>query len=142
MDAYAVPDVEPVPFAILGSGWYSKEPLMHAATRWMGGSAELMTADWRSGESSIGFSARSFERPRTLMVFLNDRLVGEYSISLNDTVVHIRGLEFSAGNNTIRFYSPGGCGMQENGFRTMVEDDVRCVSFAFSNITITPEEGA
>jgi hypothetical protein len=138
MIVYLIPETESVPFMILGSGWYSKEPLESTATRWMSTDATIKTIDWQEGEMRLSFLARSFERPRKLVVYLNGKNVGEYPNGLNNTAISIRNLKFAAGNNTITFHSPEGCANQENKFRTIIEDDIRCISFAFQNISITP----
>ena len=135
-------DAEDAAFMTLGGNWYPKDILEHAATRWMSNDATVEVIDSQEEDMILAFETRSFEKNRTLEVFLNNRLVGEYSVGLNYTQINIPNLRFAAGNNTLVFHTQDGCAKQPNRFRAMNLNDelYRCVSFAFQNISIRPAE--
>jgi hypothetical protein len=134
---YQVPETEAVAFAVLGENWYVKEPLDYVATRWMSNNATLWVLNAQDGAMELGFEARSLGKNRELDVYVNNEHVGRYAISQDYSRKEVRGMRLKTGDNVVSFYTPDGCIQQENLLRSMLEDETRCVSLAFRNISVT-----
>lgn len=85
----------------------------------------------------LRFEGWSFYRPRTLDIYLNDDFLENSTFSepmlKKDFITHT--VELNPGMNTLRLHSKDGCDISGSVLKEF-KDDKRCMSFAFSNITI------
>jgi hypothetical protein len=139
--AYAVPETDLVSFASVGGNWHSKEPLEGVATRWMSNNATVKLVSTENSVGGISFDVRSIRGDRRLLVFLNGEQIGDYQVASDYSRLEASGLRLMAGENTVSFYAPEGCVMEANVMRTSDEEDIRCLSLAFRNMSIMWDTG-
>jgi len=123
------------PFATLGRGWYLKERFGDPPRRWIRDNATLYIIIHEPMTVSISFNTRSYKKNRTLYIYTNGKFHTSYNIDVNGSLVIMK-MSVYPGVNTIDFYTKDGC--EENVVQciSMVDDNRRCVSIEFQNISI------
>lgn len=122
--------------------WYFEETYNDTRFRWTYQDARLTydNPDSSPRKVKLGFMANSFHKPRTLRVVLNGEEVGSYGITNTwlDNNVLTPFMEMQPGKNTVILHSDEGCDVP---FETGDWDyDLRCISFAFANVTFLETE--
>jgi hypothetical protein len=115
----------------LGEGWYGLENWDNASSRWISNNATLEVEASKGCACDLSLSAVSFNRPRRLEVYVNDRLEHRTTVPTGFVDLQIP-LQLQNGKNIIRFYVMEGTdkpSISENG-------DPRDLSLAFQNISI------
>jgi len=131
---YKVKEEQIKSFMMLGERWHGLEKWHDGLTRWMENNGTIVIHHVRGEEVEFGFRVASFYKPRTLQVYLNDRLVTNYEISTQFTNISIK-LHLDEGENIVRFYTPDGC-QRPVDIPELNNKDPRCLSLAFQNIFI------
>jgi len=122
---------------IYGENWQSQElsgKKIEVNNRWMSQNASiiLFNNNNKMGKSNLLFKVENFHKPRTLLIFLNDKQIGNYEI--NGTKIINQEMNLRPKKNEIIFYSIEGCDRPtELGLH---DCDLRCLSFKISNIEI------
>lgn len=111
-------------------GW--GETLVKA--RWISTDARIIIDSQEDQESNLYLELTSFHEPRTLQCYLNGKLIHEQVVSPKFVKLEIP-IKLKKGENVLRFYTPDGC-ERPCDFSELKNPDARCLSFAFTNITL------
>jgi hypothetical protein len=120
----------------ISSGWHVAEEWSEVPTRWMINNGTIKTYYPKEKKAKIDFSVKSFYKPRTLLVYLNDQLVFQTDVSSQNVSSQNIVANLNEGENTMRFYSPDGC-QRPTDLPEFNNQDTRCISLAFQNITLS-----
>jgi len=119
-------------FMTLSDNWHDIEHWNNISTRWSSNNASIFVYSTENKNSTISFKVSNFDKQRTLQVYLNNDLIEKQIIS---SPIEIKmSLKFKMGDNIISFYNSDGC--QRPSDISESNNDQRCLSFAFQNITI------
>jgi hypothetical protein len=120
-------------FIILSDGWFEPEVSDGHTRRWIGKAAacELYLADECRFELSL--QASSFYRPRTLEIFVGDKLLSKFVMPTNLKTINIP-IELERGSHIIRFHLPEGC--ERPCDKRLRSKDKRCLGIFIENISI------
>lgn len=135
LTVYPVPASKPRPM-LISLDWSGGDPEEFGSQtwRWMDNDAGAMVYAHQAVTAKLIFSARSLEKERHLLVFLNDSLVHQETVPSDDEAqIEISNLALHAGANELRWHSveppvqPSVLG---------INDDPRWLSIAFSRIQV------
>ncbi|GEM_PF-4877001 len=122
--------------------WYFTESYNGTDFRWAYQDARLVYSNPgnETRKVKLSFSTSSFHKPRTLDVLLNGEKVASYSVTNTwlDNEIMTPFLDMKPGDNTVILHSREGCDIP---YVTGDWDyDLRCISFAFVNMTFLETE--
>ncbi|RRR75634.1 MAG: hypothetical protein EI684_04235 [Candidatus Viridilinea halotolerans] len=109
LTAYAVPEVEPQPFAFFGNGWHPEEQQEGRRWRWMGNHADLLlfNPDQKSYRIELRMNLESYQQPRELQMTFQGRPLAQWQIPAHEKplarTLHIL---LPAGEQRIRLSAP------------------------------------
>lgn len=112
---------------IFNKNWYNEEKMGKIKFRWMSTESEINILVKNSSIYKIFFNSWSFDKNRTVKIYLDDKLISAYEIPKEMTQVKLPLALLSEGEHTIKF-SVDKCDYPKN--------DLRCLSIAVSNFTI------
>lgn len=138
---YEIPNAPIRPFMILsGNCWHGLEDWSGTPTRWMENNATLMIYSNDRSISDLSFNARSFQRPRTLEIYVNDHPQHIYAEIPNNrhATVNVPRINLNKGVNIVRFHVPEGCEKPAD-IPELNNPDRRCLSVAVQDIQITKD---
>lgn len=118
------------------TGWHETENWGGIATRWMSDSGYLILYSDENRTAELNLEARSFYRPRTIEVYLNDHSLKRAEIPSEGFVMVNVPIDLIEGTNSIQLYMPEGCEMPYD-IKELKNKDRRCLSVAVQNVTIT-----
>lgn len=123
-------------FQILTSKWHVLEHWRNIPTRWTSNNAIIFINSSENRNSTASFNVMNFYKPRTIQVYLNDELIHEQKVLTSFVEIKLP-LKLKTGGNIIRFYTLDGC-QRPVDIPELNNMDSRCLSFAFQNISFTP----
>lgn len=110
----------------LASGWYSLENWNGMPARWMDGKAGLEINSIKNRTFSLNLKALSFSRPRTLEIYTNGKIEGQFSVPSTEWINLSVPIHITEGSNSIELKVPEGCDLPD--------PNARCLSLAIQNI--------
>jgi hypothetical protein len=116
-------------------GWYSLEDMDGVPTRWMRDDATLLLGSYEKVPSKLSFRAQSFNRPRTLNIYVDNYSEANVSIFTNWTAFNVP-IKLEKSAKILRFHASDGC-ERPHDISGLNNSDPRCLSLAFQNISIT-----
>ncbi len=119
----------------LASGWYGLEDWDGAPARWMENDAVLLVDSGESRTAEFSLKAVSFDRPRTLEIYLGDALKIREVINASEFAEIKIPVLLKEGTNLIRFHVPEGC-RRPSDISELKSTDGRCLSLAFQEIKV------
>lgn len=126
----------PKPIAAFDQGWYWLENSTGIPTRWMGGDATLRLNSNENETANLSFRAVSFYRPRTLEVYVGNKLTARLPISSMEFINLTSQINLSKGSNIIGLHVPEGC-ERPSDRPELNNPDPRCLGLAVQNITLS-----
>ena len=122
-------------FIILG-GWHHIEDWGGTGTRWMESDASLMIYSEGHRMIDLSFIALSFYRPRTLDIYVNDRLQMCTEVPIEGfMMVNLTSISLNEGKNILRFKTREVC-EKPSDKAELNNVDPRCLSLAVQNIIL------
>jgi hypothetical protein len=115
-------------------GWFGWEWWQGSPTRWISNNATMIVYSSQENESTLSTKVLSAYKSRILQVYLNDKLIHEQKIQTKSMKLEIP-IKLKKGENIFRFYTPEGC-QRPCDISELKSPDTRCLSFAFTNITV------
>ncbi len=112
--------------------WYMDELHENITYNFMSQNATILMFNWDEYPTRLNFIVNSYYKLRTLDVFVNDGVIGSYSVATTGNKFATPLVYLKPGMNTIKFHSKEGCDFV---FEIADNTDPRCLSFAFSNIS-------
>jgi SAM-dependent methyltransferase len=127
-------DIVREPFTALNREWYGLEEWDGVPTRWMGNDGILVVQSNKNRPAKLKLQALSFLRPRTIEIYVGDRLVESKIVPSSFTRISVI-INLKNGINFIRFH------VKERSERPydipeLKSIDKRYLSIAFRNIKI------
>jgi len=120
---------------IVGSGWHGIEFWDNIPTRWMKGDAELLIYSVEDNTSELNMRALSFNRSKTLEIYLNNFLLAEKVIGPMNFINISVPISLKKGKNTLRFHILEGCNKPID-IQEPKSFDSRCLGVAIQYITV------
>jgi len=138
---HAIPPQRFLPFLRLESGWNALEAWPPGIpTRWISGDAGVTIFNPESTIIQLQFSALSLQGPRTVEVYADSRLVCSLQVPENRFQVFQVRLQAMPGCPiAIRFHSREQCRTPKS---LLINEDSRCLSIAFRDISVSEVLGA
>jgi hypothetical protein len=128
-------------FMEISDGWYALEQWYDGPGRWMKNDSKIFIFSPQDDQITVSFDVGSLSQKRDLLVILNNKTIGNYSVSIRkwpdntpDTV-QIQ-VQIHKGKNILEFFTP-----QNTTIPSEIGawNDTRELSLAFQNIQITPD---
>jgi len=120
----------------LAEGWHGLEDWGGTPARWMENDAVLLIESEESRTAELSFKAASFNRPRTLEIYLGDALEIREVINASEFAAIKIPVLLKEGTNIIRFHVPEGC-RRPCDISELKSTDGRCLSLAFQEIKVS-----
>lgn len=122
-------------FAFLSKGWWNLEERNGLVTRWMDGNGIVSVVCPSTQYCDVSFIAETEVANKSLKVFLNDKKVGDFKISVGTySKISLNSLHFKTGLNELVFHSEQSF-VPANIFTD--SHDTRKLSISFQNISIS-----
>jgi hypothetical protein len=118
---------------MLNEGWYAKETWNDKPTRWIGEEASIIVFSKEAESAKLKLYALSFNRARTLKIYVNGIQSGQVCIN-NSEFVPVN-VSLNRGTNLILLHTAEGC-ERPRDITSMKNGDTRCLSLAIQNISI------
>jgi len=120
---------------IVLKGWNEIEnPTSTTLSRWMEKDAQILIPSHENNHAELSFDTISYNHDRILEIHNESSEINQFKIPTKPTHVTIS-INLKKGDNIITFRSPEGC--ERPSDISTRSKDTRCLSFAFSNISIT-----
>ena len=113
---------------VFEKNWYKEEKDQTGEFRWMSDNATLNLYSPSDSLVRINFTARSFDKNRTMIIYKNNQIVFLYNLTVDFTKITTPFLRLSSGENVIKLQSSNGCDTKKN--------ETRCLSFALKNVVL------
>lgn len=127
-----------VPFLSLNRGWHYLENWMSTPTRWISDDASLLIYSKENDTIEMSFQAISFNRLRTLEIYVNDDPWIWAEVPTDGFVVVKFPMNLNRGINIVNLKVPEGCERPCDIPELNIKDS-RCLSVAIQNIEINKE---
>ncbi len=111
--------------------WYRRENLNSTPIRYLSNNATLLLLSKRNISSNPELSFLSFYKPRTIQVYLDNKLIHQQIIETSFVRIKIP-LDLKKGESLLRFYAPDGC-QRPIDIPEINNQDTRCLSFAIKS---------
>lgn len=118
---------------ILAYGWHPLQLWNDIPVRWMENNGTFNIYSPSENDVTISLNVNTFTIPRVLQVSVNDEL--EYQTTVSSWAKISAKVNFSKGENIVRFYTPDGCQRPIDNPQFNNKDS-RCLSILFQNIKI------
>ncbi|WP_174591662.1 hypothetical protein [Methanocella conradii] len=111
MIVYRIARQEPAPFMVLNDDWYPAATWQNQPGRWMKDNSTIKIISPHNGTFNLSFYAGSFNQKMNLSVYINNKLIGIFSIDPigpgNSLPTHIvMNITLNKGENILRFQAP------------------------------------
>ena len=119
---------------IFSKNWYDK--LENEEFKWMNnyGTVSLFYFEESSKKVILNFNILPLFEKKSVLFFLNDRLINTFDIVKDGGWVHTKPLNLNVGEHVLMFHSKEGCIIIAD---KLENDDMRCVSLTLRNITLS-----